>query len=71
MFKIVDTRKKIDVETGFAKREDAKPKRDKLNGATIANMVDGAKRRFVISRGANHPRGETDGFDHTAPKRWL
>ncbi len=71
MYKIVDTRKNIDVETGFAKREDAKPKRDELNGATVANMHEDAKRRFVISRDASHPRGETDGFDHTSLKRWL
>ena len=71
MYKIVDTRKKVDVKTGFDTREDAKPKRDELNGSTVANMVKDAKRRFVISRDASHPRGETDGFDHTAAKRWL
>lgn len=71
MYKIVDTHEKVNVETGFANREDAKPTRNKLNTAAKDKAVDGAKPRYVISRGAMHPRGETDGFDHTAPKRWL
>lgn len=71
MYKIVDTHKKIDVKTGFAKREDAKPKRNELNIAANDKAVNGEKPRYVVSRDFMHPRGETDGFDHTVAKRWL
>lgn len=71
MYKIVDTLKRIDIQSGYACREYAKPKRNELNGPVKDNFKLGDKRRFVISRDVNHPRGETDGFDHTATKRWL
>lgn len=71
MYKIVDTLKKINIQSGYACREDAKPKRDELNIAVGDKAVNGEKPRYVISRDANHPRGETDGFDHTAIKRWI
>lgn len=94
MYKIIDTHTKRDVETGFATREDAKPKRNELNApvkapkkeakddekATKASKKDAkvaekaskkdSKPRYVIGRDASHPRGETDGFDHTARKKW-
>lgn len=95
MYKIIDTHTKTDVKTGFATREDAKPKRNELNAAAKAPKKEAkegkkatkaskkeakvnpdaphkdAKPRFVIGRDALHPRGETDGFDHTARKKWL
>ena len=58
MYQIVDTKTDKVVEIGFDKREAAKPKRDELNGKKSEN---GEKLRYVIARGADHPRGETRG----------
>ena len=71
MYKIVDTHKKINIETGLDTREDAKPKRNGLNNRCGDEAVGDAKPRFVISRDAMHPLGETDGHDHTVKQRWV
>ncbi len=58
MYKIYDTHKKVDVETGFAKREDAKPKRDELN----EGKPNGLKMaRYIVSRDDDHPFGSSNG----------
>lgn len=72
MYKIVDTHKKVTVATGFSKREDAKPTRNKLNIEAKVEVKKDAKPRFVVSRDDLHPRGATDGFDHTNKRpRWV
>ncbi len=59
MYKIYDTHKKVTVEDRFAKREDAKPKRDELNGG---KPVEGGKMgRYIVSRDDNHPLGPSNG----------
>jgi len=71
MYKIIDTQTKSMVAGGFVSREAAKPARNKMNSDAGVVVEKDAKPRFVISRDAMHPRGETDGFDHTAKKKWL
>jgi len=58
MYKVYDTHKKVDVAVGFAKREDAKPKRDELNGG----KPDPHKMaRYIVSRDDDHPIGPSNG----------
>jgi len=72
MYKIVDTHNKATMATGFASREAAKPARNKLNSDAGVVIEKDVKPRFVISRDTMHPRGETDGIDHSdKPNRWL
>ena len=58
MYKIYDTHKKADVETGFAERELAKPKRDELNGGKPNGLT---MARYIISRDEAHPFGPSNG----------
>lgn len=55
MYQVVDTHDKTVVADGFAKRKDAKPVRNAKN-----KEVD-SETRFVVSRGSDHPLGETRG----------
>ncbi|KKL28078.1 hypothetical protein LCGC14_2378720 [marine sediment metagenome] len=73
MYQIADTTGEFGIsDEGFAKREDAKGARDKLNTKHNGRAEDNAKPRFVVCRGDDHPRGATDGHDHTIkPTKWL
>ncbi len=63
MYQVVKTSDKTVVAEGFAKRGDAKKIRDEKNGGTTPNG-------FIVSRGSDHPRGQTFGFVQQS-KRWL
>ncbi len=73
MYQVADTSGKLGIsEEGFAKREDAKTARDALNTKHNSVVEPSAKPRFVVCRGEDHPRGATDGHDHTIkPTKWL
>ena len=73
MYQVADTSGKLGIsEGGLAKREDAKTARDALNTKHNGGAKDNAKPRFVVCRGEDHPRGATDGHDHTIkPTKWL
>ncbi|KKL54539.1 hypothetical protein LCGC14_2264380 [marine sediment metagenome] len=59
-------------EEGFATREAAKKLRDTLNTKHGCDVEKDDKPRFVVCRGEDHPRGTTDGHDHTIkPTKWL
>lgn len=73
IYQVIDTSGDLGrAEESFAKREDAKGLRNKLNTKHNGGAKGDAKPRFVVCRGVNHPRGDTDGFDHTfEPTKWL
>ena len=64
MYQVVDTNTKTVVAEGFAERQLAKPTRDEKNAA--ANSPD----RFIVSRGSDHPHGQSFGFVAQS-RRWL
>lgn len=73
MYQIADTTGDLGVsEDTFPSKDIAKLARDSLNEsyAGQAKTTDG-KPRFVICRGKDHPRGTTDGHDHTRRPKWL
>ncbi len=60
IYRIVDPHTRKAVEIGFANREEAKIRRDKLCGK------DGLPKksrpgRYIVSRGEDHPHGPSDG----------
>lgn len=59
MYQVTDTHTHDAVAEGFAKREDAKGKRDELNGGKPNGLV---LARFIISRGKDHPNGSSNGI---------
>ena len=65
MYQVVDTHDKSVVAEGFAKREDAKPVRNAKNKEANSEM------RFVVSRGKDHPLGESRGFVPPTNKKWM
>ena len=73
MYQVADTTvgKNGISEESFANREDAKKLRDVLNTKHGCTVEDSAKPRFVVCRGEDHPRGATDGHDHTARSKWI
>lgn len=73
MYQIADTTGEFGIsDESFAKREDAKAARNALNTKHNGSAKNDAKPRFVVCRGVNHPRGPTDGHDHTfKPTKWL
>lgn len=68
VYQVVDSNNGSVMATGFESRSAAKPKRDKLNGT---DKYNDAKPRYVIARGSDHPKGETDGRSHSVSKKWL
>lgn len=64
MYQVVDSNDKTVVAEGFAKRKDAKPTRDEKNAAANSDS------RFIVSRGSDHPHGQSFGFVAQS-KRWL
>ncbi len=73
MYQVIDTSDASSIsDEGFATREDAKGLRNRLNTKYNGGVKGDAKPRFVVCRGVNHPRGGTDGHDHTfKPTKWL
>lgn len=73
MYQVIDTSGDVGIsEEGFARRQDAKVLRNRLNNNHNGFAKDDEKPRFVICRGEDHPRGPTDGHDHTfKPTKWL
>ncbi len=73
IYQVIDTSGNLGIsEESFAKREDAKVLRNSLNTKHNSIAEGSAKPRFVVCRGVNHPRGPTDGHDHTIkPTKWL
>lgn len=68
IYQVVDTKTDTVIAKGYANREYAKIKRDQLNGE---KPVDGARLRHVVSRGSNHPLGETNGVDYSNKRVWA
>lgn len=73
MYQVADTAGEFGISNeGFANRTDAKKLRDALNTKHNGGAKDDGKPRFVVCRGEDHPRGTTDGHDHTIkPTKWL
>lgn len=72
MYQVIDTSGNLGISAeGFATREDAKGVRNNLNTKHNSAAKGDAKPRFVICRGEDHPRGTTDGNDHTLRSKWL
>lgn len=73
MYQIADTTGDLGIsEDCFPRKDLAKLARDGLNASynSRAKETDG-KPRFVICRAEDHPRGKTDGHDHTRRSKWL
>lgn len=70
LYRVVDTKTKKVIQEGFDKKEDAKAVRNEHNKECEDKAKDGAKPRYVISRGTDHPLGATDGFDHKSKKKF-
>ena len=70
MYQIVDTKTRKVEKTGFATREEAKPDRNKLNDDTDGHVDTGQMSRFVVSRGTDHPLGESNTFVKHTKKRY-
>lgn len=62
--------KKDAKEDGKEDKKATKASKKAAKASTDDSKKD-VKPRFVIGRDALHPRGETDGFDHTARKKWT
>lgn len=73
MYQVIDTSDADRIsEEGFARRQDAKVLRNRLNTKHDGTTNGDGKPRFVVCRGEDHPRGPTDGHDHTfKPTKWL
>lgn len=70
LYQIVDTKTRKVEMTGFATREEAKSDRNRLNDETDGHVDTGQMSRFVISRGTDHPLGESNTFvKHTKKRR--
>ena len=69
-YQVVDTNTNKAVAEGFAKREDAKVKRDELNGG---KPTSDAMPRHIVSRGSEHPNGATNGISTQmlGKNRWI
>lgn len=72
MYQVADTTGKLGTscsfglsDDGFANRKDAKVVRDALNVQHNSSTKSNEKPRFVVCRGEDHPRGPTDGLDHS------
>lgn len=72
IYQVFDSKSKKVVKEGFASRAAAKVVRNKLNNVdgpeAVATLVAGA--RYVVNRGADHPRGQSTGVAEQS-KRWL
>ena len=66
LYRVMDTKTKKVVQEGFASKEEAKVVRNKHNEENKGKAEGDAKPRYVVSRGKDHPHGETDGVDHTS-----
>jgi len=73
MYQIADSTGDLGIsEDGFPNRELARLARNAVNDIHNSRAkTPGGKPRFVICRGEDHPRGATDGNDHTARSKWL
>ena len=60
MYQIADKHDHSVVDEGFAKRELAKRKRNKLN--EDSGHLDTNNPRYIISRGKDHPDGPSNGI---------
>ncbi len=69
IYQVVDTKARKVIEVGFESRETAKVVRNELNAVHNSSPEGNGKPRYVVSRGSDHPRGETDGIDHGYKKR--
>lgn len=58
MYQVTDTHTHKAVAEGFATREDAKGKRDELNGSKPNGLLTPD---YIVSRGTDHPNGQSDG----------
>ncbi len=71
MYQVVDTNTHESVEDGFATRESAKVKRDKMNGGKPeADEMP----RYIVARGIAHPKGPSFGIstrERGKNSRWL
>ncbi len=73
MYRIADSTGGLGIsEDTFPRKDLAKLARDGLNTTHDSHAKkDGGKPRFVVCRAEDHPRGSTDGRDHTVSKKWL
>ncbi len=71
LYQIVDTKTRKVEKTGFATREEAKPERNKLNADADGHVTTGQMSRFVVSRGTDHPLGESNTFVKHVKKGYL
>ena len=74
MYRIADSTGDLGIsEDTFPRKDLAKLARDGLNEShNSAAKTPNGKPRFVVCRGEDHPRGSTDGNDHTfKPTKWL
>jgi len=69
IYQVIDTKTRKVVGMGFKNREDAKKVRNELNDKAKSMVVNDSKPRYVVSRGSDHPLGETDGFGKQFKKR--
>ena len=68
IYQIVDTKLDKVVAVDYASRGHAKIMRDRLNGG---KPVEGEPLRHVVSRGSDHPCGETNGVDYSNKHVWV
>ena len=61
IYRVVDTRTKKVVASGFSTKKEAKAIRNQRNEEANSTQSDDSKPRFVVARGEDHPRGSTDG----------
>lgn len=59
MYQVVDTNTHTTVKDGYKSRRTAKVKRNKMNAGVGESCV-----RYIVSRGAAHPRGMSFGIDN-------
>ena len=73
MYRIADSTGDLGIsEDSFPRKDLAKLARDGLNTSHDSHAkTPNGKPRFVVARGADHPRGMTDGNDHTARSKWI
>ncbi len=59
MYQVTNTHTQEAVAEGFATREDAKGKRDELNGSKPNGLIQAD---YIVSRGSDHPNGSSNGI---------
>ena len=62
IYQVVDTKERKVVGKDFKKREEAKVLRNIKNDEAKVIVEGDGRPRFIVSRGTDHPRGESDTF---------